>query len=342
MKPLSPKSLEKKYAELGLPKAKTDLLHDYFLCFANLYGMLEMREAWDVFKHFEGNKIRKKDFIAFSGIVQREPDLSYTILELNEVYANEPAGMSDMRLIVNNDLIGFGYNKFSRIYVLADLSADKPFWLPDSKEELFAFMTDQFYLSPEGKKMAEFLSKLKTDGVFKKYDGTPLGEILDIDGNPVKGKHLSDFVFYTHDEQFAIDYYKSEAKKKMLRRLYKETALKKVQDYIRTDIQIGDHISNSILDDLRFTLNYLENDLGVVLTEKQLEQFVELYTNLNNHSHLWQNCGWKPHDLFRATNSGLPKSISIGPNLQKLFDSGEMDREEFENGLRQMGIKLIQ
>ena len=108
------------------------------------------------------------------------------------------------------------------------------------------------------------------------------------------------------------------------------------------DIQISDHYSNGILDDLRFTLNYLDNDLGVVLTEKQLEQFVVLFTDLNNHSHLWQNCGWKPYDLFRATNSGLPKSISIGPNLQKLFDSGEMDREEFENGLRQMGIKLIQ
>ena len=222
MKPLSPKSLEKKYAELGLPKAKTDLLHDYFLCFANLYGMLEMREAWDVFKHFEGNKIHKKDFVAFSGIVQREPDLPYSILELNEVYAEEPAGMSDMRLIVNNDLIGFGYNKFSHIYHLADSSADKPLWLPDSKEELFAFTTDQFYLSPEGKNMAEFLSKLKTDGVFKNYDGKPLGEILDIYGNPVKGKPLSDFVFYTHDEQFTIGYFKSEAKKETLRRLFKK------------------------------------------------------------------------------------------------------------------------
>ena len=298
MKPLSPKSLEKKYAELGLSKAKTDLLHDYFLCFANLYGMLEVREAWNVFKHFEGNKIRKKDFIAFSGI-----------------YADEPAGMSDMRLIVSNDLIGLGYRKYVRIYHLADSSADKPIWLPDSKEELLTFMTDQFYLSPEGKKMADFLSKLKTDGVFKNYDGKPKGEILDIDGNPVKGK---------------------------LRRLYKKTALKKVQDYIRMDIQIGDHNSNGIWDDLRYTLNYLGNDLGVVLTEKQIEQFVELYTNLNNHSHLWQNCGWKPHDLFRKTNSGLPKSISIGSNLQKLFDSGEIDREEFEKSLRQMGIKLIQ
>ena len=82
--------------------------------------------------------------------------------------------------------------------------------------------------------MAEFLSKLKTDGVFKNYKGKPLGEILDVDGNPVKGKHLSDFVFFTHDEQFAIDYYKSEAKKEALRRLYKETALKKIQLRLET------------------------------------------------------------------------------------------------------------
>ena len=130
MKPLSPKSLEKKYAELGLSKAKTDLLHNYFLCFANLYGILEVREAWDIFKYYEGNKIRKKDFITFSGIVQREPDLPYTILELNEVYTGEPAGMSDMRLIVNNDLIGLGYGKFARIYHLVDLAADMELYIP--------------------------------------------------------------------------------------------------------------------------------------------------------------------------------------------------------------------
>ena len=84
MKPLSPKTLERKYADLGLSKAKIDLLRNYFLCFANLYGMLEVREAWDVFKHYEGNKIRKKDFIAFSGIVQRESSRTlYTLSFIN-------------------------------------------------------------------------------------------------------------------------------------------------------------------------------------------------------------------------------------------------------------------
>ena len=307
MKPLSPKTLERKYAELGLSKAKIDLLRNYFLCFANLYGMLEVREAWDVFKHYEGNKIRKKDFIAFSGIVQREPDLPFSVLELNEVFTDEPAGKPDMRLIVNN----------------------KPLWLPDSKDELFEFHIDRFYLSEEGKKMAEFLSDLKSDGVFKMHGGKT-AEIRDIEDNPVKGKRLSDFVFYTHLEQFEIDYYKSESKKETLRQLFKE------------NLQIGNHFYNSVADDLDYTLKFMEEELGVTLTEKQLEQFIELFTNLNNRSHLWQNCGWKPDDLFRAANSGMPKSVSIGANLQNLFDSGELDRDEFEEGLRKMGIELIQ
>ena len=240
---------------------------------------------------------------------QREPDLPFSVLELNEVFTDEPAGKPDMRLIVNNDLIGLGYGKYEQIYRLSDVAVDKPLWLPDSKDELFEFHIDRFYLSEEGKKMAEFLSDLKSDGVFKM---------------------LSDFVFYTHLEQFEIDYYKSESKKETLRQLFKETALKKLLDYIRMNLQIGNHFYNSVADDLDYTLKFMEEELGVTLTEKQLEQFIELFTNLNNRSHLWQNCGWKPDDLFR------------GANLQNLFDSGELDRDEFEEGLRQMGIELIQ
>lgn len=53
--------------------------------------------------------------------------------------------------------------------------------------------------------MAQFLGKLKTDGRNRDLDGKPNREILDMDGNPVAGKRLSDFVCYTQDEQFDID-----------------------------------------------------------------------------------------------------------------------------------------
>ena len=61
MKPLSPKTLAKKYAELGLSQARLDLLHDYFLCFSNLYGVISVGEAWNVFRHYEGiNGLHKR------------------------------------------------------------------------------------------------------------------------------------------------------------------------------------------------------------------------------------------------------------------------------------------
>ena len=114
MKPLSQKTLEKKYAELGLSQKNIALLHDYYNCFANLYGIIMVKEAWDIFRHYEGvGLLHKKDFVAFSGIVQREAGHLYTILELKEVYSEETSQAPADRLIVHNDLICPGYGKHS-------------------------------------------------------------------------------------------------------------------------------------------------------------------------------------------------------------------------------------
>ena len=122
MKPLSSKTLEKKYAELGLSAEETDLLHKYFHCFANLYGVISVRDAWDVFRHYEGiGTIRRKDFATFSGIVQREAGHPYSILELKEAYCAEASDSPLDRLIVNNRLIGHGYGKYTLLYNTVDL-----------------------------------------------------------------------------------------------------------------------------------------------------------------------------------------------------------------------------
>lgn len=64
-KPLSPKTLEKRYAELGLSDEKLQLLHTFFRCASNFYGVLPVPHAWQVFKHYEGLRVHKKDFVAF-------------------------------------------------------------------------------------------------------------------------------------------------------------------------------------------------------------------------------------------------------------------------------------
>ena len=342
MTPLSPKTLEKKYTELGLSQDKIDLLHDYFLCFSNLYGVISIEEAWNVFREYEGLQLlHKKDFVAFSGIVQREPEHPYSVLELKEVYSGETTADPAKRLIVNNRLIGTGYHKYALLYNTVDLQMNKPYYLPAEKASFLANVEDRFFLSPDGKQMVHFLGGLKTDGRYRDLDGKPCGEILDLDGNPAAGKRLSDFICYTQDEQFDIDYAKSEARKEKLRQEYRTTALDKVLYYIFRDIQTGGNLPNeSPAETMQFLADFLSQDLGVEFTRARMERFCELYTNLNNHSHLWLNCGWRPDELRRSNPSGLPESISIGPNMKKLFVEGKMDQAAFERQLKELGIKL--
>ena len=342
MKPLSQKTLAKKYAELGLSQEKLDLLQDYFLCFSNLYGVISVGEAWNVFRHYEGiNQLHKRDFIAFSGIVQREAGHPYTVLELKDVYTGETTEDPAERLVVNNKLIGSGYGKYILLYYTVDRQQDKPYYLPAEKLAFLENTEDRFFLSQDGKQMVRFLSRLKTDGKYRDFEGEPRGDILDLDGNPVAGKCLSDFVCYTQDEQFEIDYVKSDAKKEKLRSKYGTSALNKVLHYIFRDIQTGGVLPDeSPAETMQFLADFLSCDLGVQFTRAQMERFCELYTSLNNHSHLWLNCGWRPDELSRGSAAGIPETVSIGPNMKKLFEEGKMDRAEFEQELRKLGIKL--
>ena len=343
MRPLSEKTLNKLYAELGLPKEKTDLLHDYFLCFANLYGVIDVRDAWKVFLHYEGaGVVRKKDFVAFSGIAQREPGHPYSILELREVYRAETSVDPADRLIVNNRLILPGHGKYTLIYNTMEHQCGKSFYMPEEKREFLSYVEDRFFLSPEGEKMVRFLGRLKTSGKRKGFDGKVKGAILDVDGKPVAGKCLRDFVFYAYEEQFEINFARSETTKERFRSMFRKTALDKLLDRILIELQTGGYVYNSsMLDFLDQFARLLDRDFGVSLNSAQFETFTKLFWSLNNRSHLWLNCGWQPEALFRSTGGGLPKYISVGPNLKKEFESGAMDRDAFERQLAALGIKLL-
>ena len=190
--------------------------------------------------------------------------------------------------------------------------------------------------------MVSFLGNLKSDGYFKDYKGNPTSKIIDVDGNFVKGKLLSDFTFYAQSEQWDIEYHKSEVKKEQLRQIYKMTALDKLLRRIRIELQTGGYFRTSPGDTVRYLVEYMDKELGVGLRRSQLEQFIRLYTNLNNYSNLWLNCGWSPRDLSRYMGGGKPQSISIGPNMKKMFESGEMDRAEFEKKMKELGIEITE
>lgn len=339
LKPLSQKTLEKKYAELGLPQNKIDLLRKYFLCFSNLYGVLPIRDAWEIFKHYEGITIHKKDFVSFSGIVQREAGLPYSIYESKEIYSEEDDDPL-YRMIVNNKLVLSGYDRFINVYSTVERQGDKPYYIPE-KSILESFTEDRFYLTPHGKEMKSFVENLKTTGISKNYDGKPNGELTDLNGASIKGRRLAECVFHTQNEKFELEYFKSESKKQKLLEAFSIPASEKILRRIEEYIMTGGVLENeSPVQEIEFLIDFLNEDFGVELAKKQFERFVELFMELNNKSNLWLNCGWSPDELFKKSAHKIPSTISMGSNMKKMFASGEMDREEFEKQLAQMGIAL--
>lgn len=288
MKPLSQKALQKKYEQLGLAPEKIELLHNYFLCFSNLYGVISVREAWPIFKNYEGAiSIHKKDFIDFSGIVQRE-EQPYAVLELKDVYKGETSEAPEERLITNKQLITSGHYRYTYIQETIDHQGDKPWFMPD-KEFFFTFNENRLYKTSEGLKFELFISNLKSGGRHKNFENIHDGEITDINNDKVRGKKLSDFKFYTVSEQFDIDYTKSDAEKEKLRKKYNTTAAEKVLTQVSKDLLIGERFPNITPSTMERIIGFIDCELGVSFTESQLEKFVhhclELHTCFLRQAH---------------------------------------------------------
>ena len=73
-------------------------------------------------------------------------------------------------------------------------------------------------LRPQSLDMAAFFKNLRTGGTLRNFDGKAAGALLDIYGNPVAGKRLSDFLYRTELDQFKIDHGKRESEKRRLER----------------------------------------------------------------------------------------------------------------------------
>ena len=336
-KPLSQKTIERMYNDFELKEETINLLHDYFLSFSNLYGIISIRDAWAVFMNYEKLLIHKKDFINFSSVVMREKDLPYYIVDEIDLYCDGSDNPLD-RLIINNEITN-PYNRFSYVYKIEEQKVGKDYWLPETKEELMCYKQDQFYKSDTGKKMVDFLSKLKTDGIKKsKYNESYFEDIYDIEGNPIKGKYIKDIIFYTSSERVDLEYYKSEFRHKNFLKMYTKNGLEKALCEIKKFIQIYETSPNEITK----LLEFFTNEMGAIFNENSVRKFIVLYYNLNNESHLWPNCGWTPNELSKKYSKSGPIGISMGPNIKKMFESGELDKEEIKKELQALGIDFIE
>ena len=70
------------------------------------------------------------------------------------------------------------------------------------------------------------------------------------------------------------------------------------------------------------------------------QKAIDIYTNLHNNTRLMVNRRYTPAELSHRYNphSALPTSISFGPGIQKLIQSGEMNADELVKGFEGMDI----
>lgn len=337
-KPLSEKTLAKMYLQGEIDEKKRDFLHKLFLASANLYGVVVLRDLWDICREVAGQygmaHIRRKDIIAFSSIVRRE-DVPYYVYEINELYSEEKQNDLD-REIVLKEIIGTGQGKKWGYYDLVERQGDKPYFIP---EDLLAFAEPN--PTEAETQLLTFLEGLKVT----------VREVEMKNGKKIPCEHygetLGSFSFMNRSERFEYTYYSGENEgrpikrdEKRLARLMKRTSCseaEKIVNAFRERCSLG---ISAPMNSIRNIADELE-EVGVVLGKKQLEKLIKLAMEMNNKSHLWCNRGWTPNDLAENYGREEIKEISIGPGIRQFIAEGKMSRKELEEEMRKRGIKII-
>lgn len=113
-----------------------------------------------------------------------------------------------------------------------------------------------------------------------------------------------------------------------------------MMNFLCTRLKLSAQRAEDIVSDLILIITYDDRSFDAVyemldrmklkMTESLLDDFIKLFTDLNNNTRLPQNRGFTPHEL--STNRGgqeVIDSISFGPNITAAFKSGEADIEEY-------------
>ena len=346
-KPASKTALNKKYQFLAIEtkgrldittekgRDNIDLLQTYYNAFSNLYGAIILSDAWYLFKMAEEDitkkrHIIKKDFYAFSEVARYE-DHDYFVLEIDELYEEEKSNGAATRFIFNKKLYSKGYARSADYYWLAEEQYKHPLRILNSEELLSWAQPGFLWCSNEGAALKQFIESLIVDSK---------SETVDINGEKIAGKRLKDFIFWHKTDTDFYKYITRAWEKKAFEEqqnvVESEKILSSIERYI--NIPIGYIDFN---DKLKYIFDDLE-EVGVRITELQLKTFVKLFMDFSNNSRRWPLSGWKPIELHSPYTSDAKPAISFGKNMQKAFDDGTLNKNEIIEGIKKLGLSVIE
>lgn len=132
------KKLKELYAKLTLPPETQKLLHQYFAAFANLYGILPLRKALDIYTTQNGF-LPEADFAAFAEVVRHDKHYYY-ILGEDDLYDDAPPADPMNREIVAEHLLIDDDDYEDMKYV----QRGRPYYIPQ-RDMLLRYADDSYY-----------------------------------------------------------------------------------------------------------------------------------------------------------------------------------------------------
>ena len=297
-KPLSEKSIQKMLS--GWKPATVEKLHNYFAAFANLYGVIELGVAWEIYKRYDKG-IKKKEFFNFSDIARRE-DLPYYILEIDEVYSDEKRSMGE-RIIAHKSLVGEGYNRFFFLVNLENVIYENNlgFYLPD---DILKYVNhDGLDENKFWKEFSDLINGLKTPS------GVTLGESTEL----------------TRTEKFDLEYYKAEYKKKKLLEEYNSSTLgQRLLENYKRSFHMGWPNPKYVFMDME------DNDIE--LSEFDKKRIENLYKQIFDTASLWCNRGLNKSNMLDIISPDdgieIPNELEI---LKALFNGVGVSLDELDD-----------
>jgi hypothetical protein len=170
--------LKRLYAALPLPSETGKQILMYFDAFANLYGILPLKKALEIY-NAQNPPVSGEDFAALTEVARHDGKRLYAILSENDLYADAPAPRDplDREIIEESLLIEDGdYEE------MKGRQGDKPYYIPE-REELLRYADDGFYeKNAEFEAMRDFLAgrmKLPADRADEIADEMQLFAYLD-------------------------------------------------------------------------------------------------------------------------------------------------------------------
>lgn len=294
-KPLSEKTLSRKYGELSISSEKLEFLKKFYNACICLYGFVSVREALEVYgqiAHQEGvPALEEDDFYEPLDVFRRDGTVPFFIAYDEEVMEGDPeAGLPEETVIAHRNLMYTGRQWLYRILSLGEVREEMgiPFYIPDH------FMSIQSIpVTEEEKELAEYLGNLRArGGVIRDF------ETKEIPKPSRYGPKLSTISYISATEQFIIDMIHSSGNDKnkklhgvvdqIWEKAMGKPASLRILDTFKTSCYLGQTLYKDALDQVETDLRWL----GVSPRMWKKKDLRRLCRNAYESFPLWITYGW--------------------------------------------------